>query len=135
MEDLAANSRQFSTALLQKQMKASSQVLILMTQTLNFVQLQGVQCGSELLFPYTHLVEVSFSGNTLKVCIHCAFCVHVSSHFNSCNKRPIFFLKLGSGVILVINQLDAQNFCFTISLFHVSTCVEHHLLIIRRSVK
>jgi len=35
--------------------------------------------------------------------------------------------------ILVINQLDAQNFCFTISLFHISTCFEHHVLIIRRS--
>ena len=34
--------------------------------------------------------------------------------------------------ILVINQLDAQNFCFT-SLFHASTCFEHHVLIIRRS--
>ena len=27
--------------------------------------------------------------------------------------------------ISVINQLDAQNVCFTISLFHVSTCFEH----------
>jgi len=27
--------------------------------------------------------------------------------------------------ILVINQLDAQNCCFTISLFHASTCFEH----------
>ena len=27
--------------------------------------------------------------------------------------------------ISVINQLDAQNFCFTISLFHTSTCFEH----------
>ena len=27
--------------------------------------------------------------------------------------------------ISVINQLDAQNFCFSISLFHVSTCFEH----------
>ena len=35
--------------------------------------------------------------------------------------------------ILVINQLDAQNFCFTINLFHASTCFEHHVLIIRRS--
>jgi len=35
--------------------------------------------------------------------------------------------------ILVINQLDAQNFCFTISLFHASSCFEHHVLIIRRS--
>ena len=25
----------------------------------------------------------------------------------------------------VINQLGAQNFCFTISLFHASTCFEH----------
>jgi len=35
--------------------------------------------------------------------------------------------------ILVINQLNAQNFCFTVSLLHVSTCFEHHVLIIRRS--
>ena len=27
--------------------------------------------------------------------------------------------------ISVINQLDAQMFCFTISLFHASTCFEH----------
>jgi len=28
-------------------------------------------------------------------------------------------------LISVINQLDAQNFCFTIRLFHASTCFEH----------
>ena len=28
-------------------------------------------------------------------------------------------------LISVINQLDAQSFCFTISLFHASTCFEH----------
>jgi hypothetical protein len=27
--------------------------------------------------------------------------------------------------ISVINQLDAQNFCFTVSLVHASTCFEH----------
>jgi len=27
--------------------------------------------------------------------------------------------------VSVINQLDAQNFCFKISLFHASTCFEH----------
>jgi len=27
--------------------------------------------------------------------------------------------------ISVINQLDAQNICFTISSFHASTCFEH----------
>jgi len=31
--------------------------------------------------------------------------------------------------ISVINQLDTQNFCFTISLFHDSTCFEHIVLI------
>ena len=35
--------------------------------------------------------------------------------------------------ITVINQLDAQNFCFTRSLFRASTCFEHYVLIIRRS--
>jgi len=35
--------------------------------------------------------------------------------------------------ISVINQIDAQNFCFAISLFHASTCFEHHVLIISRS--
>ena len=35
--------------------------------------------------------------------------------------------------ILVINQLDAQHFCFTVSLFHASTCFEHRVLLIRRS--
>ena len=34
--------------------------------------------------------------------------------------------------ISVINQFDAQNFCFTIILFHASMCFEH-ALIIRRS--
>jgi len=29
--------------------------------------------------------------------------------------------------ISVFNQLDIQNFCFTISLFHASTCFEHHV--------
>ena len=27
--------------------------------------------------------------------------------------------------ISVINQLDAQNICFTVSLFHAFTCFEH----------
>jgi len=33
--------------------------------------------------------------------------------------------------ILVINQLD--KICFTVSLFHASTCFEHRVLIVRRS--
>jgi len=35
--------------------------------------------------------------------------------------------------ISVINQIDTQNFCFTVSLFHASTCFEHKVLIISGS--
>jgi len=35
-----------------------------------------------------------------------------------------------TGVYLNINQLDALN--FIMSLFHASTCYEHHVLIVRR---
>ena len=34
-------------------------------------------------------------------------------------------------IILVINQLDAQNLFYK-SLFHASTCFEHHVRIVRR---
>ena len=34
-------------------------------------------------------------------------------------------------IYLNINQLDALN--FIMSLFHASTCFEHHVLIVRRS--
>jgi len=44
----------------------------------------------------------------------------------------IHFSNVYFELILVINQLDAQNFCFTVSLFHASTCFEQHVLIIRR---
>ena len=50
---------------------------------------------------------------------------------------PVYFYVLLtvhlSIFILVINQLDAQTFCFTIGLFHASTCFDHHVLIIRKS--
>jgi len=46
------------------------------------------------------------------------------------NYIQLFFLDVLLTVhlsifISVINQLDAQKFCFTISLFHASTCFEH----------
>jgi len=44
--------------------------------------------------------------------------------------RGIFFgvwLNVHLSIFIsVINQIDAQNFCFTISLFHASTCFEHY---------
>ena len=36
-------------------------------------------------------------------------------------------------IILVINQLNAQHFCFTISLVYASICFEQYVLIIRTS--
>ena len=44
------------------------------------------------------------------------------SVFNSFDVLLTVYLSI---FILVINQLDAQNVCFTISLFHASTCFEH----------
>ena len=41
------------------------------------------------------------------------------------NRRRKNFKKT---FISVINQLDAQNVCFTISLFHASACFEHMCL-------
>ena len=35
------------------------------------------------------------------------------------------FVRNKKEFISVINQLDAQNVCFIISLFHASTCFEH----------
>jgi len=51
-------------------------------------------------------------------------------------KNTIFMFMKGPEYLVfisVINQLDAQNFCFKIIFFHASTCFEHHVLIIRRS--
>jgi len=62
----------------------------------------------------------------------------INNHlFETC--RGLFFYVLLtvhlSIFILVINQLDAQNFCFTISLFHASTCFQQHVLIVRKHVE
>ena len=44
------------------------------------------------------------------------------------------YIRVTSSIFIsVFNQLDVQNFCCTVSLFHASTCFEHHVLIIRRS--
>ena len=42
-------------------------------------------------------------------------------------------LTVHLSIILVINQLNAQNLCFKISLLNASTCFQHYALIIRRS--
>jgi len=48
---------------------------------------------------------------------------HKCKYFKWNNKRSYAtIIKL---FISVINELDAQNFCFTISLFNASTCFEH----------
>ena len=56
--------------------------------------------------------------------------VYLVRYFNTIEAVNVI---MGPLFISVINQLDAQNFCFTISLFRASTCFEHHVFIIRRS--
>jgi len=55
--------------------------------------------------------------------------IHRITQITTNNKNNNFFYVLLtvnlSIIISVINQLDAQNFCFTISLFHAPTCFEH----------
>ena len=52
-------------------------------------------------------------------------CIMVSVFKKGYQLRPNIIKNLKSIFISVINQLDAQNFCFTLSLFHASTCFEH----------
>jgi len=56
-------------------------------------------------------IFVAFLGSSLAYCDFFFFDILLTVHLS------IF--------ISVINQLDAQNFCFTISLFHASACFEH----------
>jgi len=54
--------------------------------------------------------------------------VHWTHKFHFLPFLPFFLSLLTvhlSIFISVINQLDAQKFCFTINLFHASTCFEH----------
>jgi len=44
---------------------------------------------------------------------------------SSLQHKVVLLIQNGSLFISVINKLDAQNFCFMISLFHASTCFEH----------
>ena len=60
---------------------------------------------------YKTLTELNFEENESPLNVNLNFDVLLTVHLS------IF--------ISVINQLDAQNFCFTISLFHASTCFEH----------
>ena len=72
--------------------------------------------------------------NILHLFIHKTILLNVSwSHFHdNCDIHFHFcyvLLTVNLSIfILVINELDAQNFCFTISLFHSSACFEHHVL-------
>jgi len=60
--------------------------------------------------------------------VHKALPIGYEFHKNQHNESYNFYVLLTvhlSIFILVINQLDEQNFCFTISSFHSSTCFEH----------
>jgi len=65
----------------------------------------------------------------IRTCL-CAFVGrnHIETNSLSLDKfnRLVFVIQSRLMMFIsVINQLDAYNFCFTISLFHASTCFEH----------
>ena len=62
------------------------------------------------------------------VCVYWKRSVRVSNCASLENKSTVFDVLLTvhlSIFISVINQLDVQNICFTISLFHAFVCFEH----------
>jgi len=82
---------------------------------------------------YMHIIGKMFKVNFLNdvpKSSHMAiniFTAHISfSRFHSSLNLRQSLLKLKISLFIsVINQLDVQNFCFTITLFHVSACFEH----------
>jgi len=74
-------------------------------------------CNTDRLYCHTAVISshtnINISVTTLMIgqSNTTFFCVLLTVHLST--------------FISVINQLDAQNFCFTISLFHASACFEH----------
>jgi len=70
-------------------------------------------------YKVTHVASLCYMSHLiiflLAYCLLAHFLPRQKLQFKTCS--PTF--------ISVINQLDAQNFCFTISLFLASTCFEH----------
>jgi len=79
--------------------------------------------ASSTLHPNTHYVFATYTFLTTTL-LHVSVCYAPSSGRTSyiCSQ---LFLTFCWPVILVINQLDAQNFCLPISLFHASPCFVH----------
>jgi len=61
---------------------------------------------------------ISVMKTNLMHCFSSVYVVNQSIHFD------VLLTSQLSVFISAINQLDAHNFCFTISLFHASTCFE-----------
>jgi len=65
---------------------------------------------------YVILIAFTQQQWLLKTCLHVTLYAHSVINFD-------VLLTMHLGIFIsVINQLDAQNFCFTVSLFHASTC-------------
>ena len=86
----------------------------------------SIVCGIKLVFSLLNYKDDarSHKHNTYIYFIHT---LHTAIHTYTENFDVLLTVHL-SIFISVINQLDAHNFCFTISLFLASTCFEHMCL-------
>jgi len=98
----------------------------------------GSECNPHVLFSLINELVVIWWRTQLLVCwllqaqnkTHCAKMFTMVFNWPNGGKTSAWNFDVLLTVhlsiyISVINQLDAQNFCFIISLFHVCTCFEH----------
>jgi len=85
------------------------------------------------MFIYSYCYVCSVLYFLFHCVVLCIVCVLMCTVLLLPGVNPIAVNKYISLFILVINQFDAQTFYITLSLFHASTCFEHHVLITMRS--
>ena len=82
---------------------------------------------SYLILRHTSKALRRRSGSRSKVvCVQHTPCIQTKRFEKPYVKKFDVLLTVHLSIFIsVINQLDAKNICFTISLFHASTCFEH----------
>jgi len=94
--------------------------------TINWQIITLLFCFSCIVCFFLFIPMLKYFGfSFLVLYIYIKFNVYHSEVFNTYINIQWCISQKQQNFISIINQLDAQNVCFTISLFHASTCFEH----------